>query len=74
VTSLGNKNITKIFAGGNHSWAVLDEIMPIREAKMRCITPIKDENESRFTQMNKSAGRDSSALRNPDPLGMSSTF
>ena len=31
VSSLGNKNITKIFAGGNHSWAIIDIAQPIRE-------------------------------------------
>ncbi len=31
VISLGAKNIYKIFAGGNHSWVVIDDIMPIRE-------------------------------------------
>jgi alpha-tubulin suppressor-like RCC1 family protein len=31
VANLGNKNIYKMFAGGNHSWVVIDDIMPIRE-------------------------------------------
>ena len=29
--ALGNKNITKLFAGGCHSWVVLDSIVPTRE-------------------------------------------
>lgn len=29
VTSIGNKNIGQIYAGGNHSWIVLDEQDPI---------------------------------------------
>jgi hypothetical protein len=31
IASLGPKNITKIFAGGNHSWVVLDENIPVRD-------------------------------------------
>jgi len=31
VADLGPKNIYKIFAGGNHSWVVIDDIMPVRE-------------------------------------------
>ena len=31
VKTLGNKNIKKIFAGGNHSWVVIDTSSPIRE-------------------------------------------
>lgn len=32
VASLGPRNISRIFAGGNHSWVVLDENMPVRES------------------------------------------
>ena len=31
VTSMSNKNISKIFAGGSHSWLVLNHIQPVRE-------------------------------------------
>ncbi len=31
VNTIGTKNISKIFAGGNHSWFILDENIPIRE-------------------------------------------
>eukprot|EP00347_Sterkiella_histriomuscorum_P005662 403355741 len=31
VQSLGNKNISKIFAGGSHSWVVLDSVVPTRD-------------------------------------------
>jgi hypothetical protein len=31
VADLGAKNIYKMFAGGNHSWVVVDDIMPERE-------------------------------------------
>lgn len=30
VSSLTDKNIYRIFAGGNHSWVLLDEIIPMR--------------------------------------------
>jgi len=31
ISSLGPKNIFKVFAGGNHSWVVIDDVMPNRE-------------------------------------------
>ena len=31
VACLGPKNVYKIFAGGNHSWVVIDDIIPVRE-------------------------------------------
>lgn len=31
VQQLGNKNVTKIFAGGSHSWVVLDSVVPMRD-------------------------------------------
>lgn len=31
VQSFSRKNISNIFAGGNHSWVVLDEMMPVRD-------------------------------------------
>lgn len=31
VADLGPKNVYKIFAGGNHSWVVIDEFIPVRE-------------------------------------------
>jgi hypothetical protein len=30
VESIGDKNIDKIFAGGSHSWIILNDIDPIR--------------------------------------------
>lgn len=32
VANLGPKNIYKVFAGGNHSWVVIDDIIPVRES------------------------------------------
>lgn len=31
VDNLGAKNAYKVFAGGNHSWVVIDDILPVRE-------------------------------------------
>jgi hypothetical protein len=31
VTSLSGKNVSKIYAGGDHSWAVVDEFTPYIE-------------------------------------------
>ena len=30
VGSIGDKNVYRIFAGGNHSWIVIDDIIPQR--------------------------------------------
>jgi len=45
VASLGPRNIYKIFAGGNHSWVVLDDIIPVRE-KYRPPSPMADKEPS----------------------------
>ena len=31
LQSLADKNVYRIFAGGNHSWVLLDEIVPMRK-------------------------------------------
>jgi alpha-tubulin suppressor-like RCC1 family protein len=35
VQAFSKKNISKIFAGGNHSWIVLDDVMPTRDNYIR---------------------------------------
>lgn len=40
---MGNKNISKIFAGGNHSWVVLDTLVPVRD-KWSIPSPLKSQN------------------------------
>ena len=45
VVSLGPRNIYKIFAGGNHSWVVLDDIIPVRE-KYRAPSPLPEKAPS----------------------------
>jgi len=32
VAALGARQIQAVFAGGSHSWVVIDEHMPVREA------------------------------------------
>ena len=41
VVQLGARKIYKIFAGGHHSWVVLDDIIPVRE-KYRAPSPLPD--------------------------------
>jgi hypothetical protein len=31
VKSLDDKNVYRVFAGGNHTWILLDEFIPIRK-------------------------------------------
>lgn len=31
LQSLSDKNVYRVFAGGNHSWVLLDEIVPMRK-------------------------------------------
>ena len=42
MASLGNKNITKIFAGGNHSWVVIDDVVPVKD-NYRVPSPTKTD-------------------------------
>lgn len=30
VTSVGDKNVYRVFTGGNHSWVVVDDVIPVR--------------------------------------------
>lgn len=32
VASVGEKNVYRIFAGGDHSWVVIDDIIPVRNS------------------------------------------
>lgn len=45
VASLGPKNIVRIFAGGSHSWVVLDDMVPIRE-NYKIPSPFKSKSAS----------------------------
>ena len=39
LRSLADKNVHRVFAGGNHSWVLIDEFMPIR-LKVRAPSPL----------------------------------
>lgn len=45
VAQLGPRKIYKIFAGGHHSWVVLDDIIPVRE-KYRLPSPLPERAPS----------------------------
>ena len=62
VISLGPRNIYKIFAGGNHSWVVLDDIIPVR-MKYRAPSPIPERQPSNSASPNSRNQRSNSANR-----------
>lgn len=39
VASVGDKNVYRIFAGGDHSWVVVDDIIP-RKVNFRAPSPV----------------------------------
>lgn len=41
VANIGAKNVYRIFAGGNHSWVVIDDIVPVKR-KYRPPSPVPD--------------------------------
>jgi S-formylglutathione hydrolase FrmB len=41
VANIGAKNVYRIFAGGNHSWVVIDDIVPMKR-KYRPPSPVPD--------------------------------
>jgi len=45
LASLLNKNVLKVFAGGNHSWLLLDDLMPLREF-YKAPSPVKPDIKS----------------------------
>lgn len=44
IGNIGAKNVYRIFAGGNHSWVVIDDIIPIRK-KYRPPSPVPDNKQ-----------------------------
>ncbi len=44
IINIGAKNVYRIFAGGNHSWVVIDDIIPIRR-KYRPPSPVPDNKQ-----------------------------
>jgi len=66
VANIGAKNVYKIFAGGNHSWVVIDEVIPIKD-KYRPPSPVPNNshlttNENRASR-SKSPGGFRSSIR-----------
>ena len=44
MANIGAKNVYKIFAGGNHSWVIIDDIVPVRK-KYRPPSPVPDNKQ-----------------------------
>jgi len=65
VANLGAKNIYRIFAGGNHSWVVIDDIVPINE-KYTPPSPVGC-SDSRFSQFEPSGFKVGSNPTSPKP-------
>lgn len=59
LRTLADKNIYRIFAGGNHSWVLLDEIIPMRN-NVRPPSPLYGERVP--SPKNKSPQKDSNSL------------
>lgn len=47
VANIGAKNVYRIFAGGNHSWVVIDDIVPVRK-RYRPPSPVADNKQMRI--------------------------
>jgi len=45
VRSLADKNVHRIFCGGNHTWVLLDEFLPIRN-NARAPSPLREEEKT----------------------------
>ena len=54
---MGNKNVSKIFAGGNHSWVVIDDIVPLRE-NYRAPSPILEFDKTPLKSTGKFNNKD----------------
>ncbi len=58
VASLGGKNIEKIFAGGNHSWIVLDQNDPINN-NYEPPSPLQESDEISVVQFKPEEAKES---------------
>ena len=47
VESIGDKNIDKLYAGGSHSWIILNDIDPVRE-NYRFPDPLSEKTPDRL--------------------------
>ena len=69
IANIGAKNVYRIFAGGNHSWVVIDDIIPIRR-KFRAPSPVPDNKQMHIYGANEQTGaaflrQSQSASHNP---------
>ena len=53
MASVGSKNVYRIFAGGNHSWVVVDDVIPTR-SNYRAPSPIPNLTTAAVIQRSKS--------------------
>jgi len=53
VRSLADKNVYRIFCGGNHTWVVIDEFLPIRN-RVRAPSPLFEAEEKPTSPKTKS--------------------
>lgn len=53
MASVGNKNVYRIFAGGNHSWVVIDDVIPTRK-NYRTPSPVPNLTTVPMTNRSKS--------------------
>lgn len=53
VRSLADKNVYRIFCGGNHTWVLIDEFIPIRN-RIRAPSPLLDMEEKPISPKVKS--------------------
>jgi hypothetical protein len=62
---LGGKNVYRIFAGGNHSWVVIDDVIPVKDnyrppspvGNAESVSPLQMSPRVRTTAASKPAGQ-----------------
>ena len=60
LKSLADKNVYRIFAGGNHTWVLLDEFIPMRK-NMRAPSPLAGDRAKRDTSADSAGARQKNA-------------
>lgn len=71
VESIGDKNIDKIFAGGSHSWIILNDIDPIR-SNYKYPDALNDKSPEQIRQ--RGFDRSNEEEKIEDLLGATSEF
>ena len=61
MANVGSKNVYRIFAGGNHSWVVVDDVIPMRSNYK---TPSPVPNLSTVSVLHRSKSRQSTKPEN----------